>query len=46
MVQLESQGGMAVLPEGIALPALKQLAQATERVHQVEVAEGAPVRGS
>ena len=46
VVQLESPGGMAVLPEGMALPAPKQLAQATQRVQQSEVAGGAAVRGS
>ena len=35
-----------MLPEGMALPAPKQLAQAAQRVQQSEVAGGAAVRGS
>ena len=47
VVQLESQGGMAVLPEGVVLPEPNQkLAQAAQRVQQPEVAGGAAIRGS
>jgi hypothetical protein len=47
VVQLEAQGGMAVLPEGVTLPESKQkLAQTAQGVQQSEVARGAAVRGS
>ena len=47
VVQLESQGGMAVLPEGVVGPEPGQgLAQTTQRVQQSEVAGGAAIRGS
>ena len=39
MSQLEAKGGMAVLPEEMALPAPRE-------VHQLEVAGVAPARGS
>ena len=47
VVQLESQGGMAVLPEGVVGPEPGQgLAQTAQRVQQPEVAGGAAIRGS
>ena len=49
VVQLETQGGMAVLPEGMVLPTPREVHQvegAGSRVSQLEVAGGATTRGS